>query len=178
MLELSADEAIRRVNEWGGQPLPLSATAYCQGRLWVRLSGAASAVDAAVTRIGGEPLADDAAHWRSVRDHTHPHFALRNEKGAALWRLSVKSTAPYADLSGEQLVEWGGALRWLNAGSRLDAERLRAWASERGGHATLFRSTPRATRAFPPLEPALAAIHERLKAVFDPHGILNPGRFH
>ena len=35
--ECSADEAIRRVNEWGGQPLPLSATCYHDGPLAVRL---------------------------------------------------------------------------------------------------------------------------------------------
>lgn len=177
--ELSADEAIRRVNEWGGQPLPLSATCHCKGRLWVRLSGATPAVDAAVIRLGGEPVDDGAAFWRSVRDHTHPHFfAIASDPGAALWRLSVKSTAPVGDLAGEQLIEWGGALRWLQGGSRIDVARLRAWASERGGHATLFRSTPRAQGVFHPLAPALAPIHQRLKAVFDPHGILNPGRLY
>jgi len=29
---------------------------------------------------------------------------------------------------------------------------------------------------FAPLAPALAGLHKRLKATFDPHGILNPGR--
>ena len=33
---LSADEAIHNVNEWGGRPLPLSATAYANGVLHVR----------------------------------------------------------------------------------------------------------------------------------------------
>jgi hypothetical protein len=33
--------------------------------------------------------------------------------GATLWRLSVPQTAPPLALSGEQLVEWGGAQRWL-----------------------------------------------------------------
>ena len=37
-----------------------------------------------------------------------------------LWRLSVKSTAPYTDLGGEQLIEWGGGLRWLAGGNRTD----------------------------------------------------------
>ena len=38
-----------------------------------------------------------------------------------LWRLSVKSTAPYTDLGGEQLIEWGGALRWLAPANARDA---------------------------------------------------------
>jgi glycolate oxidase FAD binding subunit len=31
---------------------------------------------------------------------------------------------------------------------------------------------------FQPLAPAMLAVHKRLKAVFDPHGILNPGRLY
>ena len=41
-------------NEWGGQPLPLSATCYQGGILRVRLSGAAPAVAAAASRLGGD----------------------------------------------------------------------------------------------------------------------------
>ena len=175
---LSADEAIRRVNEWGGKPLPLSATCFLQGRLWARLSGATPAVAAAVAQIGGEPVDEGPAFWRSIRDQTHPYFARSREEGMPLWRVSVKSTAPFTDLAGEQLIEWGGGLRWLQGSARIDADGLRAWASERGGHATLFRAGERTTGTFQPLAPALAAIHERLKAEFDPHGILNPGRMY
>jgi glycolate oxidase FAD binding subunit len=178
MFPLSADEAIRRVNEWGAKPLPLSATCFLQGRLWVRLSGAPPAVGAAVAQLGGEPVEDGVAFWRSIRDQTHPFFSAAREGGMPLWRVSVKSTAPYTDLAGEQLIEWGGALRWLQGDARIDAEGLRAWASERGGHATLFRAAERTTGALQPLAPTLAAIHQRLKTEFDPHGILNPGRMY
>ncbi len=47
VFECSADEAIRMINEWGGQPLPLSATCHHRAGCAVRLSGAAPAVDAA-----------------------------------------------------------------------------------------------------------------------------------
>ena len=174
--ELPADESIRRVNEWGGQPLPLSATCYAQGAMWVRWSGAAPAVEAAVRKLGGDAVEDEARFWHAVREHRHPHFALAREPGRSLWRLSVKSTAPYADLSGEQLIEWGGALRWLVADARADAAKLRAWAQSHGGHATLFHAGDRSPGVFHPLTPPLAAIHKRLKAEFDPHGVLNPGR--
>lgn len=177
-LEVSVDEGIRYVNEWGGQPLPLSATCHTRGRLWVRFSGAAPAVDAAATRIGGEAVGDAAAFWRSVRDHSHPHLAGAHERKAPLWRLSVKSTAPHGDLGGEQLIEWGGALRWLEGGPRVDPAKLRSWARDHGGHATLFRGEDRSAGVFHPLDAPLAAIHRRLKREFDPHGILNPGRLY
>jgi len=90
--------------------------------------------------------------------------------------LSVKSTAPFHDLGGEQLIEWGGALRWLIAGARSDPAKLRAWAQSQGGHATLFRAADKSPGVFQPLATPLLAIHRRLKAEFDPLGILNPGR--
>lgn len=171
---VSADEAIRRVNEWGGQPLPLSATAYHGGQLHVRLSGAQPAVEAALRKLGGEPVAAADAYWNGVREHTHPFFAGAGER--TLWRLAVRPTTPFADLGGEQFVEWSGGLRWLVGGERVDAGKLRAWAAAHGGHATRFRGGPRGD-VFHPLSPTLAMLHARLKAVFDPRGILNPGRF-
>jgi glycolate oxidase FAD binding subunit len=176
--EMSTDEAIRRVNEWGGQAVPLTATCFANGRLSIRLSGAIPAVDAAVARLGGEPVEEGASFWRAVRDHVHPFFANAHGAGAPLWRLSVKPTAPYADLGGEQLIEWGGALRWLAGGPRADPARLRAWARGHGGHATLFRADDKTVGVFDPLAAPLLAIHKRLKAEFDPHGILNPGRLY
>jgi len=172
--EVSADEGIRRVNEWGGKPLPLSASCFAGGRLLVRLSGAAAAVESAIAKLGGEAVAEGAAFWASVRDHAHPFFASARD-GAPVWRLSVRSTAPYADLGGETLIEWGGALRWLVA-PRADAAKLRAWAWANGGHATLFSAQERAASALHPLPGPLAGLHARLRAEFDPRGILNPGR--
>ena len=175
--ECSADESIRRCNEWGGQPLPLSATCFHDGRLRVRLSGARPAVQAAIARMGGQVEPDAGAFWTSVRDHSHPFYVEAAGQRGALWRLSVRSTAPYTDFGGEQLIEWGGALRWLAARERADANRLRAWAASQGGHATLFRADDKTPAVFHPLEPALAQIHRKLAAVFDPHVVFNHGRF-
>jgi len=176
MFELSVDESIRRVNEWGGQPLPLSATCFHQGKLAVRLSGAPSAVAAACAKLGGAEVDDAERLWSSVRDQRHAFFTGAAAARAPLWRLSVGSTAPYTDFGGEQLVEWGGALRWLAATPRTDAPKVRAWAQSHGGHATLFRAAEKPADVFAPLPPTLAGLHRRLKATFDPHGILNPGR--
>jgi glycolate oxidase FAD binding subunit len=172
--ECSADESIRLTNEWGAQPLPLSATCYAAGRLWTRLSGAAPAVAAARAALGGDEDAAGAALWTGVRDHTHPFFVEARE--GVLWRLSVRSTTPYTDLGGEQLIEWGGALRWLAADAGADAERVRAWARSHGGHASCFRGG--AAGVFQALPPSLLSLHQRLKHAFDPHGILNRGRMY
>jgi glycolate oxidase FAD binding subunit len=173
---LEAGVAIRRLNEWGGRPLPISASAWSGGVLALRLSGAAAAVRAALDALGGERLPDEraAAYWTGIREQTDPYFAA----AGPLWRLSVPSVTPPLALPGETLIEWGGALRWLRSTAPADAIRDAARAA--GGHATLFRraGAPAGVPTFDRLEPALLAIHRRLKAEFDPSGIFNPGRLH
>jgi glycolate oxidase FAD binding subunit len=168
--ELDEIAALRAVNEWAGKPLPVSATCWHRGVLTVRLSGADAAVKLALVQLGGEPVS--AALWDSLRDQTHEFFAAPD-----LWRLSLPSAASALILGGEQLIEWGGAQRWLHAPASAAADIRRSVAAA-GGHATLFRSADKSAGAFHPLAPAVARIHQRLKANFDPAGIFNPGRMY
>lgn len=162
--------ALRQLNEWGDMPLPISASCWTDGVLTLRLSGATAAVDAALASLGGELFPDCGPFWAAVREQQHPFFA----GDAPLWRLSVPSTTSALVLPGTQLIEWGGALRWLR--SDIDAATLRRTVSAAGGHATLFRGGDKSAGVFQPLAPAIARIHERLKASFDPSHIFNPGR--
>jgi glycolate oxidase FAD binding subunit len=183
--EMSEIDALRRLNEWAGQPLPVSASCWHQGVLSLRLSGAEAAVMAAQRKLGGEALEDGAAFWASLRDQAHPFF-----NGGSLWRMSVPSAASAIILRGEQLIEWGGAQRWLKVqdddGGYSDAggcaeERaggIRRAVAASGGHATLFRCAGKRVGVFHPLAPAVMTIHERLKQSFDPAGIFNPGRMY
>jgi glycolate oxidase FAD binding subunit len=173
---LSEADALRRLNEWGGQPLPLSASAWQDGQLTVRLSGAAAAIKAARQKLGGDEVADAAAFWADLREQTHAFFADAAADGASLWRLSVPSVVPPLVVQGTQLIEWGGAQRWLRTGQ--DASVIRAVAAAAGGHATLFRGGDKSAGVFHPLAPAVARIHRNLKAEFDPSGVFNPGRMY
>ncbi|MBI2297309.1 MAG: glycolate oxidase subunit GlcE [Betaproteobacteria bacterium] len=173
-LQTSEREAIALMNEWAGKPLPITATAFRNDDLGVRLSGARSAVEAAIRKLGGTLLdpAQGASFWTGIREQADPFFAGE----LPLWRLSVKPAAPSLDLPGKQLIEWGGALRWLKSGA--DAKTIRDAAARAGGHATLFRGGDKSAGVFHPLAPALMKIHRRLKQTFDPAGILNPGRMY
>jgi len=168
--EMDEAQAIDAMNRWAGRPLPLSATCHRAGCLTVRLSGAAAALASARAKLGGERVDDGSAFWTAVREQTLDFFAGPKP----LWRLSIKSTTPPLNLSGDPLIEWGGALRWL--ASDLPAEVVRLAATNAGGHATLFRARGGLAPVFQPLSPTLLALHRRLKQAFDPHGILNPGR--
>jgi glycolate oxidase FAD binding subunit len=178
-LEMDAPTAIRRLNEWGGQPLPLNASAWWDGMLVLRLSGAVAAVKAAQALIGGELIASETAQpfWQGLRDHSDEFFAGASravDGGASLWRLSVPATAPALKLSGEQLLEWGGAQRWICTSA--PAQTLREAAAAVGGHAVLFRSRDKSAGTWAPLKPPLDRIHRELKTAFDPQRIFNPGR--
>jgi glycolate oxidase FAD binding subunit len=169
---LSEGDAIRTLNEWAGRALPLSASCWHDGVLALRLSGARAAVEDERRLLGGELLPDCAAFWAGVREQRHAFF----DGATPLWRLALPSTAGPVAL-GAQLIEWGGAQRWLRAPGDADtAQRLRAALAGCGGHATLFRDGDAGVAVFQPLAPAIARIHERLRAGFDPAGIFNPGR--
>ncbi|MFC5476208.1 glycolate oxidase subunit GlcE [Paraherbaspirillum soli] len=170
-------EAIGRLNEWGGQPLPISASCWSDGVLTIRLSGAQAAVSAAEKKLGGETVVDDHAFWHSLREQTHAFFDIQGPQ-KALWRLSVPSVTPPLALPGATLIEWGGAQRWLRTGADADAGKIRSALAGIGGHATLYRGADKSVGVFQPLAPAVAQIHRNLKASFDPAGIFNPGRMY
>ncbi|HYF43057.1 MAG TPA: glycolate oxidase subunit GlcE [Ramlibacter sp.] len=183
--EMPQAEALRRLNAWGGQPLPLNASCWVDDggvpTLYLRLRGAAAAVEAACGTLGGERQdnADVAADWLLCRDQRLPWFQERG--GRELWRLSVPQTAPVLELPEPPLVEWHGGQRWVRAEPGT-GERLRAAAAAVGGHATLFiASGPDVARAagpFDALKPPLDRLHRELKRQFDPAGIFNPGRLY
>jgi glycolate oxidase FAD binding subunit len=163
---------LHKLNQWGGQPLPISASFWHDGQLWLRLSGARAAVEAATQRLGPNATVDGKKTWNSIREQTHPAFV-----GEPLWRLSLPSTAPALGIDGLRAIEWGGAQRWYAD----EPAAIREVAASLGGHAVLYRA-PESERclegAFAPLSPALLALHRRLKKAFDPRAIFNPGRLY
>ncbi|SDT91028.1 FAD-binding protein [Stappia sp. ES.058] len=139
----------------------------------LRDSGTVSRLDAEASR----------ALWRDVRDCRA--FAGTEEH---VWRISVAPTAGaefiarvQAELSCRAYFDWSGGLVWLALSDKEpQAEAVRAAVEVvGGGHAMLVRA-PAPVRSsievFQPQPSALAALSARIKAQFDPHGILNPGR--
>ncbi len=179
--EMDQGTALQRLNEWAGRPLPLHASAWWQGLLVLRLSGAAAAVDAAVRQLGGELVEPSlaAGFWAGLRDHGDEYFVNARkalDAGATLWRLSLPQTAPALSLPGDGLIEWGGAQRWLCCNA--PAASVRDAAAAAGGHATLFMGHDRSAGTFAPLKSPLDRIHRELKRAFDPDGVFNPGRLY
>jgi glycolate oxidase FAD binding subunit len=173
---MPVEQALAAMNRWAGQPVPLSGAVYHHGVLILRLSGDARAVDQARRQIGGDSLADADAFWHGIREQQHAFF----DDPRPLWRLSLAPAHPPLDLAGDVLYDWGGAQRWLL--SDADATVIRAKVGNAGGHATLFRAGTEdgdeAVARFHPLSAPLRQLHQRLKAAFDPQGVLNFGRLY
>jgi glycolate oxidase FAD binding subunit len=155
----------------------LGSAGYRAGRLAERLAAYSPALELDTGR--------SRAFWEEVR-------SLRIFAGSErpLWRISTvpsratKLVAIIArTLDIRALYDWSGGLIWLDTALTSDAGtvEIRRTLAEFGGHATLIRAE-RATRAsvdvFQPLDPGLTALTARLKAAFDPAGILNPGRMY
>ena len=163
--------AIEHMNALAAKPVPLSGAYYDGERLYVRLSGTPGGVAKAVERLGGDVM-EDTSRWHDLREQRLEHFHTQ----VPMWRLSVPPATPPLTLPGETLMDWGGALRWLR--SEAPGEEIRAAVTKVGGHATLYRNGDRRGEVYHPLSRALLSLHQRLKASFDPKGILNRGRMY
>lgn len=192
-LACGADDAITRMNQLAGTPVPLSAAAWCGGTLHLRLSGSAAGVEAALPGIGGTLVdADDAARFWAAAAAMPPGMAgaagVASTHGGGgvsgavadgcavrpLWRLAVPSTTRSLAAEGEVAIDWCGGLRWLATAA--PALEVRALASALGGHATAWRGNP-SRPAMHPLDAVRLHLHRRLFDVFDPLGVFDSGRF-
>ncbi len=163
-------DAIKKMNEWAGRPIPLSAACYDGQYLNVRMSGNAETIEMYADEL--QLSTGEDGYWLDLCEHTLPFF----DSPIPLWRLSLPSTAHWPQSDEPALIDWGGAQRWLL--STRSAEEIRTQAGELNGHATLFRGGDRSGEIFQALSPALGALHQRIKRAFDPGGILNVGKMY
>ena len=170
--EMSAQDAIEAMNRRAGEPKPLSGAFWMDGQLYLRLSGAASAVDSTAAQWGGELLAAGDTPWESLREMTLPYFAGEEP----LWRFSINPAAPLSPAWGPPLIDWCGAQRWVRGVH--PQQELHLAAEKAGGHVTQFSGGDRSAEVRSPLSAVEQRLQLRLKQSFDPDGILNPGRLY
>ncbi len=164
-LEMTADEAIERMNRWAGQPLPLTGACHSGETLYLRLSGSETAVRAAQARIGGAEYGKGAGYWIDLREQRRAFFGGE----VPLWRFSVPPATPMLRLPGKWKLDWGGAQRWLK--SDAPPEEVHRAAVAAGGRAQPWRGIASPVTA--PLPAVLQHLHERLRQAFDPAGLFN-----
>ena len=164
--------AIKLMNQWAGQSVPVSAASFHDNNIYIRLSGHKKAV---ITASNHFPLSEHAHgeyYWESLREQEHDFFSDKKK----LWRISVPSTTEKLNLVGEWFIDWGGALRWLKTSE--PNEHVRDIVTQAGGHANLFRGGDQNDDIFHPLSAGIENLHVALKNAFDPKRILNRGRIY
>ncbi len=173
---LPAAQAIDTMNRRAAVPSPLNGALWHAGRLFLRLSGAQSAVAQCAREWGGEPVSAQDAPWESLREMPEALFDQAQNQPLPLYRLSVGSASSLGDLDERCIIDWCGALRWLPSEQALSS--VHAIAAANGGHASLFRGGDRSGEVRAPLAPAQQGVQQRLKQAFDPGAIFNPGRLY
>lgn len=191
--------ALQLVNEWAGQPLPLSASCWIgsptggDGELTIRLAGAAAAVKAAIPIMGAAVNAKEldtqvaTEFWSALREQQLAVFSILNSH-ETLYRLALPAACgplAFENVNGDIALEWHGQQRWLKApGDDATFASLKALASAHGGHATRFKqgsNVDPGKQRFTLLSEqahstALEAVQARLRSAFDPAGIFATSR--
>lgn len=162
--------ALRKMNQWVTGTQAISAAAWDGENIRIRLSGSASGVAHAHSHIGGEYLTG-GDYWQDLNNFKLGFF----EQPGRLWRISLAPMSEPLGVNPNQLIDWGGAQRWLKSDDPPATIRLRA--SQLGGHAECF-SPDQEVAAFHPISGNILAVNQRFKAALDPAGILNPGRMY
>ena len=197
--QLSQEKTLRLLNEWAGQPLPLSASCWIgsptggDGELTIRLAGAAAAVksaiplmNAAIDAVEVDPVLAQI-FWSELREQ-HLTVFTNLDSDDTLYRLALPAACgPLAikNAVGDIALEWHGQQRWFKApGDDATFASIKALANANGGHATRFKqgsSVDPSKQRFTLLSEqahstALEAVQARLRAAFDPAGVFAPSR--
>ena len=192
--QISQENALKVLNEWAGQPLPLSASCWIgsakggDGELTFRLAGAAAAVKAAIPLMSSLVMATEinegvAEHfWNNLREQKLSTFTTLGAD-QTLYRLALPAACGPLHITGaddEIILEWHGQQRWIKAsGDEATFKAIKVLANSHGGHATRFRQgaavDPNCQRFTLLSEQAhsqaLEAVQERLRSAFDPAGV-------
>ena len=172
IIDCDDDNIIQRCVEINRQFLPITAMTYYKKQLYIRLSGNTASVDAAIKKLEGS-VVEDNDFFSSIREQTHSFF---NQSGT-LWRISIPPATPHMEsLSGEWLIDWGGAQRWLI--SDMEAEAIRSIVKAENGHATIFKSDNNVDDVFQPLNNVQLHLHRMIRKAFDPSNVFNSGRLY
>ena len=203
VFQMDETSALKQLNLWGGQPLPLNASRWQAldaasaggvgtgaGQLHLRLRGAKAAVQAATqtmsAQFGGQVVdqAQAAVEWQQCRDMKLPFFNLGTGDDLALWRISVAQTTPALALPGPQLIEWHGGLRWVkilpdncNFVNKIDNNIIKNSLLFIAKNTINIRTNGN-LKSTKIVQNTNFEIAKRLKAEFDPCGVFNPQRLY
>ena len=188
------EKALKLLNEWAGQPLPLSASCWIgdtvsnEGVLTIRLAGAVAAVKAAIplmsSQVDAKEITPESAQtlWHDLREQNLAQF-INLDPNQTLYRLALPAACgplSIPNASNELILEWHGQQRWIKAdGDEATFAAIKRIANEHGGHATRFKQGSNVDKSFERFtllseqahSKALESVQARLRSAFDPSGV-------
>jgi glycolate oxidase FAD binding subunit len=185
VLDHSPEDAVRTMSMALQSSLEVSSAAYVpKTGTYLRVEGIAASVAYRVGELRelfpGATAAENSP-WASIGD-------VKGLLGDVLWRISLPPGEAPALLRALQkhfefdfVLDWGGGLVWLASALTADAHAATIRGALPSGHATLVRAPSELRErvdVFQPQPPALAELTRRVKAAYDPKGLLNPGRMY
>jgi len=197
--QVSQAQALKLLNEWAGQPLPLSASCWIgsatggDGELTFRLAGAAAAVKAAIPLMSSMILAIEVdlhiaqTFWNDLREQKLASFAKLGVD-ETLYRLALPAACgalSIPNVNNEIVLEWHGQQRWIKAsGNETTFENIKKIATANGGHATRFKQGANVDPSYQRFtllseqvhSKALELVQARLRSAFDPVGVFATSR--
>ena len=156
----------------------------------VRLEGISVSVQDRLSHLkgnfGGESLDQKLSEtvWGQITS-----VQLIADERRDVWKLSCAPTAAASVIEAtasrhdfEYVADWAGGLVWISGTNHALGQDLRAAVGKLdSGFVQLFRdvgATKEKIAPFQPLSGPLHNLHKRVKAAFDPLGVLNAGRMH
>ena len=162
------------LQHWQSRGLPLSASAFRQNQLWVRLSGQQNMITSAAAHMGGERMGEGSEPWIRIREKGGSLLLKADVHKAegqdTVFRIRMATPCPAPESWKHTYWERSGALHWLKAATE-ETRKLLTWGHD---HHALVQICRRNMVMTPwSSNPVLRTLNERLKKVFDPMGIFN-----
>lgn len=144
----------------------VSGLAWWQGNLFVRFDGSENTVKLRVAEFEGNLVAP--SFWQQL--DRLDLFADADR----IWRVSTKAMDRSNAFQDAELIDWGGSQRWL---TNIDGQEFKEEVNAEA-YRTLVKTNHSELNRFAALSVPVAALHKKLKATFDPVGILNPNKMY
>lgn len=180
----SVEDAVRLIAQALMVDGGITGAAWAEGMVLLRLESTGAALPALLAAARARLPAGDVVEDRNSRALWARIGSLAGvgEPEDIVWRCPLPATrapalAALLPAGARLQLDWGGALVWLilpPALADFDVHDAVAAAAGPAGHAERLRGPESAVPARRPLAPPLAALSARIKALFDPAGILSP----
>jgi glycolate oxidase FAD binding subunit len=115
--------------------------------------------------------------WQRIRNAEN--FATPDFSAVLRVHVAPSKTNKILDIANASgasiMIDWAGGLVWLGLPPGAATGETMQRISQSGGHPMVVKSTDDSLPVLAPANPAIAALAQKVKHAFDPHGIFNPG---